>query len=178
MPFRLEHITLDERVELGCRCLASAGQYGLVTSLSRQYGTSRQFLYDLRDRTQEALLDALQAGKPGRPWSEQGLLVDRLTVERTILVLSQVAQASTRAIQASLKAILAVPRSLGYIEGVLQEAARRARLLTITPPQPVQAELDEVFAGRRPTLEVVDHRSGAVLALVSAASRDDPPESL
>lgn len=36
MPFRLEHITLAERVELGARCLLGAGEYGLVTELARE----------------------------------------------------------------------------------------------------------------------------------------------
>jgi len=35
MPFRLEHITLAERIELGCTLLLFAGQYGLVSELSR-----------------------------------------------------------------------------------------------------------------------------------------------
>src|SRR5215208_2612595 len=48
MPFRLEHITLADRVELGCACLLAAGQYGLMTDLAAALGTSRQFLYTLR----------------------------------------------------------------------------------------------------------------------------------
>ncbi len=50
MPFRLEHITLTERVELGCRGLLYAGQYGLVPDVAAALGTSRQFLYTLRAR--------------------------------------------------------------------------------------------------------------------------------
>ena len=34
MPFRLEHITLAERVGLGCACLLVAGQYGAMTDLA------------------------------------------------------------------------------------------------------------------------------------------------
>ena len=43
MPFRLEHITLAERLELGCTLVVFAGQYGLVTELAQDYATSRQF---------------------------------------------------------------------------------------------------------------------------------------
>ena len=51
MSFRLEHITVVDRIELGCTCVLFAGQYGLVTNLAHQYGVSRPFLYALRDRT-------------------------------------------------------------------------------------------------------------------------------
>src|SRR5438445_5116763 len=67
MPFRLEHITLAERVDLGCTCLLNGGQYGLITDLARAYGTSRQFLYTLREKALTALEVALAPGLPGRP---------------------------------------------------------------------------------------------------------------
>ena len=71
MPFRLEHITLAERVELGCLGLLGAGRYGLITALASQLGTSRQFLSTLRTRACQALERALAAGQPGRPAGEQ-----------------------------------------------------------------------------------------------------------
>ncbi len=67
MPFRLEHITLAERLELGCLCLLGQGTYGLVTTLAAALGTSRQFLYRLRARAHRALEAALVPGQPGRP---------------------------------------------------------------------------------------------------------------
>jgi hypothetical protein len=119
MPFRLEHITLAERVELGCLCLLGAGQYGLITALASQLGTSRQFLYTLRTRACQALARALAAGQPGRAAVEQRLVVDEVAVQRAILVLSQVAQASVREIQGCLGEVLGVTRSVGYVDGVL-----------------------------------------------------------
>lgn len=173
MPLRLEHITLADRVALGCTCLLFAGQYGLITTVAEALGTSRQFLYTLRARTRSALEQALAPGVPGRPSVDTRLPVDRTTVARAILVLSQVAHASVRDIQECLVEILGVSRSVGAIEAVLQEAAERARQVTLTPPQPVHAELDELFAADRPVLEVVERRSGAVLALVPTEERDE-----
>src|SRR5215216_5054957 len=100
MPFRLEHITLADRVELGCACLLAAGQYGLMTGLAAALGTSRQFLYTSRARAQAALEAALAPGAPGRPRVDARLPVDRTTVARAILALSQVAHASLRDLQA------------------------------------------------------------------------------
>ena len=173
MPFRLEHITLADRVELGCACLLAAGQYGLMTDLAAALGTSRQFLYTLRARAQAALEAALAPGAPGRPRVDARPASDRTAVARAILVLSQVAHASVRDIQECLGELLGVQRSVGAIEAVLQEAAARARQVTLTPPQPVYAELDESFAADRPVLEVVERRSGAVLALVPTEQRDE-----
>jgi hypothetical protein len=174
MPFRLEHITLAERVELGCACLLAAGQYGLVTALAAQLGTSRQFLYTLRARARAGLEAALAPGPPGRPSVDARVPVDRTAVDRAVLVLSQVAHASVRGIQECLGEILGVERSVGAIEGVLLAAAERARALpAVTPTGPVHVELDEIFAAGRPVLEVVERRSGAILALVPADSRGE-----
>jgi hypothetical protein len=173
MPFRLEHITLAERIELGGTTVLFAGQYGLMTGLAEQYGTSRQFLYDLRGRTRSALERALGPGQLGRPAVDRRLVVDRVAVERAILVLHQVAGAAVRPIQECLGEILGVERCLGSIEAVLQEAARRALALAPVPPRPLQALADEVFAAGRPVLEVVDHASGLIAVLAPAAGRDE-----
>lgn len=173
MSFHLEHITMSDRIALGCECLLFAGQYGLITGLSREYGTSRQFLYDLREKTRAALESALCPGVPGHPALTHQLEIDRVVLDRAILVLNQAAHASVRGIQECLAEILEVKRSLGAIHAVLVEGARRAEALTLRPSGPVQAAADEIFAAGRPILEVVDHRSGVVLALENAPSRDE-----
>ena len=173
MPFRLEHITLADRLELGCLCLLGAGQYGLITDLAAALGTSRQFLYTLRARARQALERGLAPGQPGRPGVDRRLEVDDLAVQRAVLVLSQVAQASVREIQECLREILGVERSVGYIAGVLQEAGRRAQALAVVPPGPLHIEADETFAAGQPILAVVDRPSGAVLALTAAPGRDE-----
>ncbi len=173
MPFRLEHITLAERLELGCLCLLGQGTYGLITELAAALGTSRQFLYRLRARARQALERALAPGQPGRPAVERRLVVDELAVQRALLVLSQVAQASVREVQECLRELLGVERSVGYIEGVLQEAGRRAQALAVAPAAPLHLEADELFAADQPVLAVVDRPSGAVLALRAAPGRDE-----
>jgi hypothetical protein len=173
MPFRLKNITVAERIELVCTCLLSNRQYGRVTELAREYGTSRQFLYALRHQARSALELALAPGTPGRPPLEQRLVIDDLALDRAILVLSQAAHASVRAIQECLGQILQVPRSLGAIHAVLAEAATRARALRVVPTGPVHVVADETFAAHRPVLEVVEHQSGAVLALSALPARDE-----
>jgi len=85
-------------------------------------------------------------------------VVDEAAVERAVLVLSQVGHASVRGVQESLGEMLGVERSAGWIEGVLQEAAR----LTAVPEGPRQVAADEVYAAGQPVLEVVEPRNGRV----------------
>ena len=173
MPSRLEHITLPERIGLGCQCLLCAGQYGVITGLAHEYGTSRQFLYNLRQKTQTALERALAPGAPGRPALDRRLVVDRSVLDRAILVLNQVLHGSVRGIQECLAEILQVQRSLGAIHAVLVEAANRAKLRQLVPEQPVQAQADEIFSAGHPILEMVEPYSGGVLALEKAPSHDE-----
>src|SRR5438105_1074156 len=173
MPYRLEHITVEERVAVGCACLLCAGEYGVVTHLAHELGTSRQFLYDLRARAQEALERAVAPGTPGRPAPAGTLSLDRAAVSRAILVLSQVAHASVRGIQECLREMLGVERSVGAIQAVLTEAAQRAEAVVPVPAAPLQVAADEVFAAGAPVLEVVEPRSGLIVALERAQSRDE-----
>jgi len=173
MPYRLEDITAAERMEVATLLLAAEGAYGLVTGLARELGTSRQFLYDLRDRARTALAQAVVPGRAGRPTREARLVIDRHAVERDVVVLSQVGHASVRGIQECLEEMVGVERSVGWIEGVLQEAGRRAEGLVAVPDGPRQVAADEVYAGGQPVLEVVEPRSGLILTLAHAERRDE-----
>jgi hypothetical protein len=173
MPFRLEHISVEERVGLGCACVLYAGRYGLVTDLARAYGVSRQFLYELRQRARAALARELGPGRPGRPAVDRRLVIDRRAVERATLVLHQAAHASVRGICACLAEILGVRRSVGWVQGVLTAAAERAQAVRPAPAGPLRALADEVFAGRRPVLAVVDHPSALVAVLEPTAAADE-----
>jgi hypothetical protein len=174
MPFRLEHITTQMRVELGCTLVARSGEYGLLTRLARGHGVSRQFLYDLKERTEEAIQAALAPRPLGRRAVERCLRVDALALKRAILVLSQAAQASVRAIGECLEEILGVRLSVGMIHGVLKEAASRARALPAPVPEsPIDVEADELYAAGKPVLEVVQSASGLVLVLDCAEAADE-----
>jgi len=88
MPYRLEDSTAAERMEVATLLLAAEGAYGLVTGLARELGTSRQFLYALRDRARTALAQAVVPGRAGRPTRDARVVIDRHAVERDVVVLS------------------------------------------------------------------------------------------
>ena len=174
MPYRVEDITIQERVKLSCQMVAHQGEYGLVTRLAGEYGVSRQYLYELRDRTLAAAQLELSPRSAGRKRVDQRLQVDELLVARAILVLNQVAHASIRDIRECLEEILGVHRSVGSIHRVLQTAAARAYALPQpVPNHPILAVADEVYAADKPVLEVVEHTSGLILALQVAHRADE-----
>jgi hypothetical protein len=172
MPFRLEHITLAERVALGSACVLHAGEYGLITNLARTYGTSRQFWYRLRARAAAALTREFEPRPPGRPALARRLRVDRAATQRAVVVLHQVGHVSVRGIRECLAELYGVERSVGWVQTQVADGARRARALQPTPAGPLRVLADEVYAGHHPVLAVVDHASGLVAALepVTAAS--------
>ena len=100
-------------------------------------------------------------------------MVAALAVPRAILVRSQVAQAAVRESQECLSEVLGVTRSVGYLEGVVPEAGRRAQALAVVPPVPLQVAAEEPCAADHPLLAVVERPSGAVLALTAAPRRDE-----
>lgn len=168
MPFRLEHITLAERVALGSACVLHAGEYGLITDLARAYGTSRQFWYRLRARAATALTRELGPRPAGRRVAERRLRVDRAAARRAVLVLHQVGHVSVRGIRDCLVELYGVERSVGWVQGEVTHGARRAQALRPSPARALRARADEVYAGRQPVLAVVDHTSGLVAALEPA----------
>lgn len=175
MPFRRQDITTERRIKLGCYCVLQAGRYGLMSELADEYGVSRQFLYRLRDRARAALEEEVGPRRVGRPRraGRAGPGLDRRVLERAVLTLHQVAHASVRGIRACLQEVLGVRRSVGWVQGVVAGAARRARAVVPVPARAVEADADEAYAGRRPVLEVVDRPSGLVLALEPASSADE-----
>ena len=48
--YQLAHLSLSIRLELAALMLNPSRPWGQVTGLSRQYGVSRKFLYELRGK--------------------------------------------------------------------------------------------------------------------------------
>ena len=141
------------------RLLAQAGEYGVVTELSRSVGVSRQSLYAWRARGLAALAAAF--APPAPPVVTPGL-------ERAILTLLVAGHASYRGLQRCLRELRRQEVSLGTIAAVVGEAQRRALawLAGHAPPSARALALDEIYGNDRhgAYLSVVDTASGAVWA--------------
>lgn len=175
LKYRRKDLDLSTRIAIGVEMLspAEARGWGRASELAQEYDISRSFLYQIKDRVQAALEAALQPKPVGRPAEEQLLRVDRDRVRKAIAVMP-VLTGSVRNIQIGLELLFDVQRSVGYICQTLQAAGQAADRQhdALRVPLPVLGEADEIFAGRKPCLTVVDGRSFLVLNLAAAESRD------
>jgi hypothetical protein len=175
LEYRRTDLDLSTRIYLGIEmlCPAEVRGWGRASELAEEYGISRSMLYQIKDRVKDALEAALKPKPVGRPAEENLLRVDREMVRKAIAVMP-VLTGSVRNIQTGLELLFGVRRSVGYISQTLQAVGRAADRLNdgMRVPLPVLGEADEIFAGRKPCLTVVDGRSFLVLNLSAAASRD------
>src|SRR3990172_3301941 len=172
MGFIYQHISIEQRIQIGLAAVLFEGAYGLVSGLAREMGTSRKFVYVQAERLRTAVVQSLAPRSPGPRPQSHAVLVDRPRLDRAILTLGVVGHAPQRAIAACLAELYEVEPSLSYINGVLQQASRAAAEvqseLRLALPQ-AQVEADELFAVGTAHLVAVDHASLLVLALEQAA---------
>jgi hypothetical protein len=135
--------------------IAHAGEYGLVTALSRAAGVSRQTLYAWAASGWRAL-EAAFAPPTAAP-------VVTPALARAVLTLLVEGHASYRGIRACLRGVTGQHVSLGTVAAIVAEAQRRA-LAWLSAHAPAGARpiaLDELYG---------NDRRGAYLSLVDTAS--------
>ncbi len=168
MGFVYQHISAEERLQIGLIAAVGRGNYGLVTGLARRLGTSRKFIYTLSNKVMSAAEGALKEINPGPKRPERKIGMDRIQLDRAIVTLAMVGKVSERAIGECLAEIIELRPSLGYINGVISRACRMAKQfneeLVLSLPD-AQVEADELFACGRAHLAVVDHSSLLILAI-------------
>jgi len=173
--YRLSGLDLSTRIMLTLEMLRPIPQreWGHATELARTYDVSRKFLYDLRDRALDALIEGLTPRTPGPQPQETSLTIDRRFIQRAIAVMPML-KGTVRDIQQGLRLLFGVERSAGYISQTLTAAGEQATTHNqgISVPLPILGEADEIFQGRKPCLTLVDGRSFLVVNLASAESRD------
>jgi len=152
--------TPAERVQWASYMLAHAGEYGLVTHLSRTLGVSRPTLYAWKATAQQALTQVF-----GAPPSVTSVSP---TVERQIVTLLVEGHNSYANIQTCLAALTGQHVSIGAIAAVAQNAQQRAQqwMTSHAPASSRTLALDEIYANNRQGayLNVVDTDSWAVWA--------------
>ncbi len=163
-----QDITLEQRIGIALVATAGRGVYGVVSSLARQYRTSRKFIYALEKKAVLAVAGSLLPRKPGPTVSPFLVEIDRDHLDRAILSLAMVGHASERAICECLGSILRVKPSLGYVSEVLTRASQAACQFneTLRLPLPeAEVGLDELYAQGKGNLVAVHPDSLLILAL-------------
>lgn len=175
MGFVHEHISAEERLQIGLVAALGRGSYGLVTELARSLGTSRKFIYTLSWKVMSAAEGVLKEGKRGPKWPERTMGFDRVRLDRAILTLAMVGRVSERGIGQCLDEIIGIRPSLGYVSGVIGRACEMARAFNealVLPLTDAQVEADELFACGRAHLAAIDHASLLILALEQSEQCD------
>jgi hypothetical protein len=153
-------ISPAQRVAAVRQMIAHAGDYGFVSHLSRELGVSRQTLYTWTDRGIQAVTQAFLPPPAASPITP--------TLDRQVLTLLVEGHATTRGIQACLRATTGQHVCLGTISSILAEAQRRALawMASHAPPTSRALALDEIYGRKRcgASLNIVDLASWAVWA--------------
>ena len=173
--YRLPEVDLSTRIMIALEMLQPipVRKWGRATELKQTYAVSRTFLYDLRKRALDVLIEGLAPRTPGPQPQPESLMIDRAFIQRAITVMPML-KGTVRDIQQGLRLLFGVQRSVGYISQTLTAAGEQAMAynLGITVPLPILGEADEIFQGRKPCLTLVDGRSFLVVNLTPAESRD------
>lgn len=153
-------IPVAQRVDLASRMIVHQGKYGHVSQLSRESNISRQSLYTLKSRGQEAMERVF------RPKQE---VTKRMTqIERAVLILFTEGHASREGIQICLEELLGIHVSTGKISSILHEAGKRAQewLDQHIPKDRRDLAIDEQYSNQRAEayLNIVDAQTSFVYA--------------
>lgn len=173
--FVYEHISVEQRMQVGLQAVLYQGTYGLVSNLARELGTSRKFVYGLAAEVRQAVAEALAPRVPGPRPVGQSIVLDRVQLDRAIVALGMIAHAPQRAICACLDVLYGVEPSLGYVNGVLEQASQTAAKLNGSLPLTIkqaQVAADELFAQDKAHLVAVEHASLLILGLQQAEHCD------
>src|SRR5437879_1516355 len=153
-------IPVAQRVDLASRMIVYQGKYGHVSQLSRESNISRQSLYTLKSRGQEAM---------ERVFRTKQEATERMTqIERAVLILFTEGHASREGIQICLEEILGIHVSTGKISSILHEAGKRAQewLDQHIPKDRRDLAIDEQYSHQRGEayLNIVDAQTSFVYA--------------
>lgn len=148
----------------GCRAVVGEA----ASKIAEELSMSREYVYQQKEKVQE-YTDQLDNAEP----KALTIKIDKRNTERTILSLSLDCHASIGGIQRFFERIYHKQISVGYISGVLQEAAVRAQAFDegIDLSGINQGANDEIFQCGTPILVGIDPESTYTYLLEEASDR-------
>lgn len=119
--YQLAHLSLSTRVGLVFRMLNPQRPWGQVTALSREYGVSRKFLYELREKAISSIVEGLLPHQPDRKAASNQVEVDDHFVRRAIGICMSIVPGTVRTVQSLLELLFGVHSSIGYISQIAKQ---------------------------------------------------------
>lgn len=173
MAARRNDIVAGERVQIAIEMMSPERPRGRVQQLADKYHLSRQTLYDIVAKGQEALTQELKPGLHGPQAQSKIVEVTKNRIRRGILTLTGNG-VSQRRVQACLAELLDTSVSLGWVNGELAhlEAAARQANERLEPTRKESLSGDEIFSNGGPNLLLVGNESLYIYALTRQDERD------
>jgi len=158
-------LSVAEKSQLAASAFALQGEHGVISALARDYGVSRESVYNA-----VSTADAVLAGYFGRAalGSQLDVTVDAAQVVRAVIAMRVVGANSIRAIETLIPIVYpGVRLSYGSIQAILKESEQRAAALNRKDELSVvkAGALDEMFSQGKPVLAGVDLDTGLLFAL-------------
>jgi hypothetical protein len=151
--------TAAERMRLASRMIAHEGTYGYVSQLSRESAISRQALYTLKSKGEEAM--------EGKFHPKEQAPREEVQIRRAVLLLLTEGHTSRDGIQRCIEEMLGVHVSIGKISAIIHKAGKRAKewLDQHIPEGMRTLVFDEQYGSQRGKayLNIVDAHSSYVL---------------
>ena len=154
----------SEKFIIGCKALAGIS----VDEISKQTGMSREYIYQQKEKV-ETYASSLDEA------TENGQLVElsKTFIIRMILILTLHCRSSLEGIQRCFEDLYQIHVSIGYISGIINDAAVRAQVFddSIRLEGIQQGANDEIFQGGTPILTGIDAESSYIYLLEEASNR-------
>ena len=175
-------LSTSHKVDLAVLSLATQGDYGSVSTLSRKFEVSRPTVYDVR-QTASDVLERHFDSPLASTGAQHAVVVDEAQLRRAIVALRAQAPNSIRDIEGLLPLLYpGLTASYGFIQAICAEAEARAREFNEhSDLSRIRAgAVDEMYSQGKPVLGGVDLDSGYLflLALRDGRSAEDWAEEL
>ena len=173
MGARRDDITGTERAQIAIEALSPHRPRGAVTRMAREYGVTRETIYNISDKGKEVLVTGLEPGPHGPQPTEKAILVDRNRLARGAVVLSEKG-VSQRGVSFCLEELLDTKMSLGLVNAELAKVEQAAVVQNERWQPAVNETLsgDEIYSNDCPNLLVVGNDSLYIYALTRQPTCD------
>ncbi|MEG0502720.1 MAG: hypothetical protein RR525_10905 [Cellulosilyticaceae bacterium] len=159
-------IPRERRIILGCRAICGEN----ISRLARESNSSRQFIYDQKEKVQGLLGREFDTDLHHSPT----LTVNQSLIQQIIFGCMVICKASLEDVQEFIQTILNIHVSIGSISNCINELARRAKRFNDSVPlEAVKVGAhDEIFQSNQAVLVGVEPHSTYIYLCEGSKSRD------
>ena len=154
----------SEKFFIGCQAFSGVP----IDEISNATGMSRAYIYQQKEK-----VEAYAASLDEPETAIKTITLTKTFIMRAIVILALYCRSPLEGIQSFFEYSLGINRSIGYISGVINDAARKAQVFddNIRLDGVSQGANDEIFQGSTPVLTGIDAQSSYIYMLEQASDR-------